>query len=310
MGYSNEMRLDASESIWFENELRSVDQRQYMVVNPPSKARQLLPTQGGIPDWAAVYEWRMFQEYGEAQYLADGANDFQRVDVKGDKSTKLIKPVGASYGYNLMEIRAARATGRQLDEMKAAAARQAVEQKIDSILALGDSAHNLEGLLNITSAPTYTLATKAAGGLTWAVATSDEIVADINGMVNARFTANKDALQFEKYTMVMPFAQYALIASKRMGDGSDMTVLKFVQANNPYLGEVIPWHRCAGAGAGDTDRIVVYPKTPLVIAAIVPMEYTVLPMKNDGWNFTVPVMATTGGVVCRYLHAVAYADGS
>lgn len=307
----NGLRLDAAESVWFSRQLEAVDRQIYDVVFPENKARQFLPTQQGIPDWAKVYTWRMFEKFGRAKIAANMADDIPRADVTGVESSKVIKPVTSSYGWDIFELKAAAATGMPLDALKAQAARFAIETESDRILALGDADHGLEGLLALSSTTTYTPSTKVAGGTTWAVATSDEIVGDLFGICQAIISAMKGAggPVFTRFQIILPIEQYALIAQRRMGDGSDTTVLKFAQANSPWIESIEPWHLTNGAGSMGVDRMVAYPKNPLVLAGIVPMEFTTQPPEQRNLEYVVNCLSTTGGVVVRYPVAVAYGDG-
>lgn len=311
MGDNLQLRLDASESVWFNRELEYIDKQVYETIFPDNIGRTLIPTQQGIPDWAKTYTWRMFEKFGQAKIVANMADDIPRADVSGSEATKIIKPVTSSYGYDLFEIKAAAATNTKLDALKAMAARFAIETEVDDILANGDSVHNLSGLLNLASTTTYTLGTKAAGGKTWAVATPDEIADDIAGAINAILDAMKGAggPVFRKFQIVIPTAQYGIIAQKRMGDGSNTTILSFLLNNNPFIDSIESWHHCDAAGAGSTDRMAIYPKNPLVLAGIVPMEYTTMPPEQRNLEYVVNALSTCGGVVVRYPVAVCYADG-
>jgi len=307
------LRLDAGESIFFARELEAIDKQVYETIYPENKARSLIPTQQGIPDWAKVYTWRLFSKFGAAKIAANMADDIPRADVTGEEASKVIKPCVASYGYDLFEIKAAAATGTPLDALKAMAARFAIETEIDDILVNGNTAHALEGLLTIAAGTTTADPTaKAAGGLTWAVATPDEIVADINrgptSIRNAMSGAGGPV--FSQYTFLVPDLQYSQIAQTRMGDGSDTTILKFVLGTNPFIADIQPLHHCNnGTPGGATDRMVWYPKNPLCVAGIVPMEFTSQPAEQRNLEWVVNCMSTIGGIVVRYPLAVAYGDG-
>lgn len=306
------VRLDAAESVFFKRQLEAVDRTLYETLFPENKARTLIPTQGGIPDWARVYTWRMFEQFGKAKIAANMADDIPRADRTGSEDSKIIKPVTSSYGWDIFEVKAAAATNTPLDALKAVAARFAIETEIDEILAIGNTQNNLTGLLNLSSTTSFTVSTKAATGLTaWSGASADEIAKDLFGIVSAIMVAMKGAggPMFSRFTIVLPISQYALIAQKRMGDGSDSTVLRFVLANSPWIEAIEPWHHCTGAGSGATDRMVCYPKNPLVLAGLVPMEFTTLPPEQRNLEFVVNALATVGGVVCRYPVAVSYGDG-
>jgi len=308
---SNESRLDAAESVWFKRQLEFIDKTMNETIFPDNLARQYIPTQPGVPEWANVYTWHMFTKFGQAKLISNNSDDLPRADATGQEASKIIKDLGDSYGWTLREIKRAAATGTPLDSMKSMAARFAIDTKMDDILANGSTAHGLEGLLSLTGANTFTPKTKSAGGLTWAVATADEMAADLFGIVSKAVSDLKmsGGTVFQRYTILLPIEQYALAAQKRMGDGSDTTVLKFCLNNSPWIEAIEPWHHCDAAGGGGTDRMVAYPRNPLVVAAIVPQEFTALSPELRNLEYVVNCIASTGGVVCRYPVAVLYGDG-
>lgn len=307
----NAVRLDAAESVWFKRQLESVDRQQYDVQFPENKARQLIPTQQGIPDWARLYTWRMFTKVGRAKIIANKADDIPRADATGEEDSKIIKPVASSYGWDIFEIKAAAATGTPLDAMRAAACRHAVETEVDSVLALGSDLHNLEGLLSLSGTQTTTPGVKSGGGTTWVLGTAKEIQADIRAAINKVIEANKGAggPQFRRFVIVIPEVQYGHIAQEQFSSASDTTILRWLLDNNPFIEDIVPWHLCTGAGALATDRMCVYPRNPIVVAGIVPMEFSTQEPEKRGLEYVIDGIATTGGVVCRYPFTVCYTDG-
>lgn len=307
-----EARLDAAESVWFKRQLEFIDKTMYETVWPENKARSLIPTQGGIPDWAKAYTWRMFDRFGKAKIAANMADDIPRADRSGQESSKIIKPVTAAYGWDIFEIKAAAATGVQLDAMKAVAARFAIETEVDEVLAIGASAHGLEGLLNQGTFNNITPITKTGGGTAWTLAaTPDEIAGDVFKMCSETIDAMKGAggPVFQRFTILMPIKQYGLIAQRRMSEFSDVTILNYILKNSPWVESIEPWYRLTGLGAGSTDRMVAYPRNPMVVAGIVPMEFTSQPPDLRNLEYVINCLSTTGGTVVRYPIALSYLDG-
>ena len=305
-------RLDASESVYFQRELEIVDARLYEVKYASLQARSLIPTQPGIPEWAKVYVWRETDMVGTAKYIGNMADDLPMSNVLGAENTKIIKPCGGAYGYDLFEIRASAALGTSLDVMRATACRRSVEQLVDTTLATGSAAHNLQGLLNLANVPTFTPGTKTGGGLTWGTltalnATADEMALDLMGIASARHEATKGL--YGKFTIILPLVQYNVAAQVRMGDASDMTVLQFVLKTSPYIEAIVPWHLATGAGAGSTDRMVCYPRDLEVLAGLVPMDFSPQPVERKNLKFVINCLASCGGVILRYPVAMAYGDG-
>lgn len=307
-----EARLDAAESVWFKRQLEFIDKTMYETVWPENKARSLIPTAGGIPDWAKVYTWRMFDRFGKAKIAANMADDIPRADRSGQEQSKMIKPVTAAYGWDIFEIKAAAATGVPLDAMKAVAARYAVETQIDEILAIGSAAHGLEGLLTQSTFNNVTPTTKTGGGTVWTIAAKpDEIAQDLFNLCTQTINAMKGAggPVFQKFTILLPITQYGMIAQRRMSEFSDITILNYVLKNSPFVEAIEPWYRLAGAGSGPSDRAVAYPRNPMVVTGIVPMEFTTQPPDQRNLEFVINCLSTTGGVVVRYPVALAYCDG-
>lgn len=311
----NDLRMDDAESAFFQRELEAIDARVYEVKYPQLKSRTLIPSAGGIPAWARVYTWRETDKVGAAKIISNMADDLPAVDVFSSENSKIIKYPGASYNYDIMEVKAAAAMGRPLDRARAMACRFAVELEVDTILATGSVLNNLQGLLNLAGITAFTPGTKTGGGTAWGTvqapnATPDEIIGDILGIVADVVDTSKG--MFSHLTVVLPVAQYTLAASMRLGDGSDTTVLDHVLKVGRAAGTlagVESWHLCQEAGGTGIDRMVAYPKDEMVVAGIVPMEYTPMSPQQVNLAFKVNAFAACGGVVCRYPIALRYGDG-
>lgn len=319
MGKS-ETRLDASESVFFDRELESIDATVYDIKFPLLKGRQLVPKINGVSENDREYTYRQYETFGEAKVIANAADDLPTVDTTGREFTARIKPVGDKYTYDLFEIRAAAEKGRPLDDLKARSARRAIEEKIDMLIAFGSTIHDMKGFANHASVDdSFTPSTKNAGGTTWLLAgqpnaTAREVVDDINRFVNELWSALKEAEGIGgQIVLVLPATEYAYAASLPMGDNADKTALKYVLENNPFLEDVIPWHKLAsGSGpVGDTlssNRMIAYVRDPLVCGALIPMEFSPQPYQQKGLVFEIPCISSCGGTVIRYPVAMRYGN--
>jgi len=301
---NQEQRLDAVETAFFLRELEAIDARVYEAKYAQYKARMLLPTQDGIGENDDVYLYRMFDGVGQADFIGNEADDLPSVDVKGNEFPTAIKQLGVSYRYSLREIRAAQRAGRPLDAMRAMRARRAMESKIDSILALGDSARGLKGVLSLSGTTSFTV---SGNWGTLATADPEAVAADILGAVDAGVAATDEA--FTQYTVTMPLVSYQLAAKLRFGQGSDTTVLDFVKQKSPYIARVEPWFRTETAGSGSTKRMACWPNDMEALAALVPQELQFLPPDLRNLAYVVNGTASCGGVVVRHPKSVVYADG-
>lgn len=313
----DETRLDSNETLFFRRELESIDTRSYDVKFPLLKGRTLVPKVSDVSEVDNEYTYRQMKTTGKAKIIADSVDDLPSVGVEGREFTSRIKIIGAKYGYNLFEIKAAAAKGKPLSDLLARAARRAIEEQIDDLIAFGSAEHAMSGFLNSTAVDkdTFVPSTKAATGTTWLDsgapnATAAEMVGDVNALVAQLWNQLKEAEGIGgKVTVAIPAAEYAYLAAQAMGDNADKTALRFLTENNPFLEEIIPWHKLAGAGDSELNRMVAFIRDPQVLGALIPMEYSPQPAQQIGLKFDVPVVARCGGTVIRYPMAIIYGDG-
>lgn len=301
------LNMDASESAIFGRQLEYVETQVFEQDYPELIGRDLIPVKSDIPSGAETYTYYEMDKRGAAKIISDYANDLPRADCFGRANTSFIKSIGDSYGYNLQEIRAAQMAKMQLDTCKAEAARQAIEEKIDKIAQIGDTAHNLLGLLNQPNVSLYTVPNGAAASPLWTMKTPDEILKDLNGMAIAVYDSTL-GIEFID-TLILPPKQYGLIASTPRSEHSDTTILKFFLSQTPWVKAVVPWYAVKGAGAGGTDRMVGYRRDKRCLELLIPQEFESLPPQPEGLSWIVPCHARSGGVIVRKPLSIVYGDG-
>ena len=307
--------LDAQENIFFARELESKKAKTYDVVKAPLKAFELLPvsTDAGPGAEAIVYE--QYDMTGMATIIANYADDLPRADVKGKEFTARVRSIGNSYGYSLQEIRAARHAGKPLEQRKANAAVRAQREKWNRIAFYGDATHNLQGWLTNPNIPSTTApADGGSSATTFASKTPVQIARDMHALCNSIVTLTNGAEQPD--TLVLPLAQYSYIASTRMGDGSDVTILKHFLDTSPFI-KSVEWANeldsAALAAGGVTDFtgdiMIAYRKDPDAVTLEMPVMFEQLPVQQDGLEYVVPCHSRIGGVIIYYPLSMSIMDG-
>lgn len=300
--------VDGIDSAFIERQLEAVKAKTYDVKYPNLQARSLLPVSHETPSGAETVKFNSFDMVGMAKIVASYADDFPRADVRVAEVRQVIKSIASAYGFNVQELRAAQMAGLPLEQRKANSARRAIEQKIDSIAALGDTVNGLTGLLNIANALTYTIPNGAAGHQAWSTKTGLEILADMN-LAASKIVSTTNDVEHPS-TMVLPINQFAIISMTPVNTGIPATVLEHFLKSSPWVKEVLPWYRMTNAGAGgNTDRMLLYDKDPDHLWLEMPQEFEQFPAQQKGLEFMVPCHARCGGVLCAYPLSVLYADG-
>jgi len=300
--------IDANESAFFKRELEMVKTQTYDVKYKPNKAFSLFPISSEASPAVAEITWRQFSRVGMAKMVSDYAMDFPRVDIYGVEYSVKPKGIGASYGYSIEEIRRAQMAGLPLEYRRAEAARRAVEDKMNSIAFLGDTATNLKGFINYSGITEYTVASGGSGNTkTWSTKTADQILDDMNGIVHGVVSATNGIEQPD--TMLMPLEQYNLLSTKRLGTDSDTTVLEYFLKTNRYIKRIEWLTELKTAGSGPSARMMVYVNDSSHLSLEIPLMFEQYEADKKGMSYEIPCYAKTAGMIIFYPAAVAYADG-
>ena len=300
---------DSAESPFFLRQLEHIKTQVMEVIYTGLKARKLLPVSMEAGPGAEYITWRQFDKVGIARLIRDYSMDLPRVDVLASEFYQNpVHGIGASFGYNVQEIRAAQKAGLPLDQRRAAAATEAILRLEDDLAFFGDARAKLVGFFNLPNSTAVVLPADGAGAsILWSTKTADQMLRDLNLLVNTIVETTKEVEVPD--TLLLPTASYNLIATKRIGIDSNNTVLKFFLDTNPYIKDVEPVVKLTGAGAGSLNRAIAYRRDPMKLTMEVPMDVTQHEVDKEGLEYTVPVESRYGGVLVYKPLSVAFADG-
>jgi hypothetical protein len=299
--------LDAAENVFFQRQLEFIEPMLFEKAYAERKARQFVAAGGLIPDGLETYTYRAMDRSGQAKLIANAADDLPMANVYGTETSVSMRDYGMAYGYSLSELKAAAAArggqGLSIDAMRARAARDALADKLDSIVAAGDSTGGLEGLLGITGAHDVTSDVTGA----WSVGTPVQatILADLNIIVNKAANASNDVESCKR--LILPSILYRYLQSTPRSSTSDTTLLKYFQDTHPGV-EVMDWERSNTAGASSKHRIVAYDPSPTKVRLLMAVELEQLAPQQENFSFKVNMRMRTGGVIAYYPKSVVYGD--
>lgn len=298
---------DASASYFFLRELEYVQRQSRDTKQKALKGMLLIPVSSEAPEWADTITWRRLTKVGIAKVIADYAHDFPRADVYREEFSIKVKGLGASYGYSKREIMQARATNQPLDRERAMACKRAVDEKQDNVIWNGDSTYNIQGFIDYPGISSYTVPNGASASPLWVNKTPDEIIEDLNGIVDTVISTTNGVEAPD--TLILPIEQFRLIASTQKSSASDKTILQWFLENNGVI-KMVDWVKeLDGAGAGSTDRFMVYKRDVNYLRVEIPQMYMEEPPQQKGKEFEVVAEQRTAGVLVYYPLSIAYGDG-
>lgn len=300
--------LDARESVFFERELEVIKTQTYDVKHRNLKAIGLIPVSVEANRGASEITWRSFDMVGVAMIVADYAHDFPRVDVFGTEQTVKVKSIGDSYGYSIDEIRASERAGKRLEQRRALAARRAIDEKIEHVAWLGDTASGLRGLINYPGISEYTPAADGTGSSKlWSTKDGTKILRDLIAFVDSIPLATNGLESPD--TLLLPLSLYTYLGQTFIGTDNLRSVMSVFKAERPQI-TTIEWvTELEDAGAGGTHRVMAYAKDPECLTLEIPTPFESFAMPQNKLVFEVICRATTAGVIVYRPSAVKFMDG-
>ena len=201
-------------------------------------------------------------------------------------------------------------TGRNIDTLLRDGLRMSYDKHMDENTYVGFVRYGTTGLVNN---PDVTI-TSATGN--WTSLTPDQILADVNNAILAAWAAAGYDLDAIPNHIIMPYEQFNYIATTRIGQLAEKTILTFLLENNVakqngvdlYIGATA-W--CKGAGTGNVDRMVVYCNKERFVAMdeLVPLTRAMTTPNAERFSYDTAYAGNVSEVEVFYNQTIIYVDG-
>lgn len=304
-GVSN---FDASESFFVARQLEFMRPGIYMIEYPELEAKNLMPFNMSVDTGAETYTVQIVDRVGKPRIRTAQSNDTPMVELSVNEGSMKFFSMDLGYAYTLQEARAAIFARKPLLATKAMACREEMERELDSIAFLGEAVTGIKGLLTQSGTNTYsTPATGVGGAKTFDSKDADLVLLDLNSAVAKVVT---DSKQIEiPDTMVLPNTTWALLTSRRVGDGTSSTIMKYFRENNPWIKTVAQsYNNESHATAWTGKRGVIYKKDPSRLEVHVPQPFEQLPPIAQGFEVKTLCHMRTGGLAVYRPKSILYFD--
>lgn len=203
---------------------------------------------------------------GDGLMHSGGANGIPMVQADFEKGTYKAHMIALGTRVMWIDMQRGNMTGRNLDTLLKDGLRMAYDKHMEENTYTGFARYDTTGLLNN---PDVTIMDAASNGATSGASTKfkdktpDQILKDINDAILSAWEEaeyDRDAMPNH---IIMPYEQFNYLATTRVSDLAEKTILTFLLDNNVakqngsdlFIGAT-SW--CKGAGASGKDRMVVY----------------------------------------------------
>ena len=317
--------VDQQDALGFlVSQTASIESKVYQRKYSEIQYRQLVDVSTDASEWARNITFFSQDQTGQPAWANHMARDMPLADFHHQKHDRSIHLAWLGYHYTLEELgQAMMIPGLTLTADRAMSVRTAYEKFLDQVFfeGMADAGHVGDfpggsawtGLLNDPNVTSAAAKIGALNSSTWATKTPDEIIFDVNAALSG---VHVETVGVELANhILMPLAAWDQIASMRLTNRGDTTVLDFIRSKNSYTARTgvplvirgVPQLDSAAAG---TRRMVAYRRDPEVMKFHLPMPLRFLPVWQTGpILFEVPGIFRTGGLEIRLPKAVRYITG-
>lgn len=240
-------------------------------------------------------------------WISPNTTTLPGVSVNGERVVLPLRLLGQEISYTSVELERSQLTAQPIDVQKFNAMNILYQMNTDEMIYVGDTGVGAEGLLNSSLVSVGSAATGS-----WATATPDEILADVNEMIEAAWAASGYSVCPDK--VLLPPTKFAYIASQKVSSAGNISILQFLEENSISLRvngrkvDIQPVKWLTGRGTGGADRMVAYTNQEDKV------RFPMVPVRREtpyylGIKFNAPYIWAFGEVEFPYPETVIYRDG-
>lgn len=283
--------LRQDDGIYLARQLDYVKDRVYEQLTPNLTGLQLVPVSTEVPETAESYTYRTFSYVGMAKFISNYADDLPRADVQGEEQTLKLKSLGDAYGYSFDELRTANALGTNLPERKGRAARRAIDQLINRVALVGDSAHGFYGITNHPNIGE----TAVNGNWTDSATTGQEILDDLLSMYDAVLIQSYD--NHIPTTFAMAPTRRSALMRKNVNEGGNWeSVMARFQSLYPNVSFIASRELEPSEENGNQSTAIMYERDQDNMSIEIPRPFEQLPAEKRNLEMVIDCIAKIGGV--------------
>lgn len=254
---------------------------------------------------------------GEGIIQSAGANGIPMVQADFSKGLFKTHMIAAGTRVMWIDMQRGNMTGRNMDSLLRDGLRMSYDKHMDENAYVGFKTYGTTGLLNNPDAlVTDAAATGTSSGTTFRSKTPDQILSDINMAILTAWEQAEYDLDAVPNHIIMPYEQYNYLATTRVSDLAEKTILTFLLENNVakqngsdlFIGAA-SW--CKGAAAdGSSDRMAVYcnKERYLAMDELVPLTRAMTSPNTQYFCYDTAYAGNVSEVEVFYSQTIVYVD--
>ncbi len=251
-------------------------------------------------------------QVGNMPWISAETTAIPGVSVNGERIVQPLRLLAREISFTSVELERSQLTGQPIDVQKSDALNTLYQMNTDQMVYIGSDDVSAKGLFNSSLVVAGSVANGISGSPLWTSKTPDEIVADVNTLLTASWSASAFAVCPSE--LRLPPAQFSYIASQKVSSAGNVSILKYLEDNcislningKPLSIQPVKW--LTGRGSGSADRMVVYTNDETRV------RFPMVPIRREtayyeGIRFIAPYLWAFGEVEIVYPETIRYADG-
>lgn len=262
----------------------------------------------------------MFADYAGSGNNTNGlirgqSNNIPVVQANVSKDVFNVYPWSNVLKVNFIDQQKLKGIGRPLDNMLDNGIKLNYHKTLDYITYEGIPEDKVYGLVNNPNI-TATLVSegKETGDTEWEHKTADEIMMDINTLLTKTWAQSEYDLSGMANHILIPPEKYTLLATRKVSEAADKTILKYVLENNiatqkgrDLVIDECRW--CINAGVSQKHRMLAYVNAKNRTELDLPVPLTRAMTEMSELAYKTYFVANIGQVKFLYLQCAMYGDG-
>lgn len=253
---------------------------------------------------------------GMAGIGGGAVNNVRLIQANFGKDTYPMHAYEVSMIVKFIDLEKGSITGRSIENTYDEGIRADFDKHMETNTYFGYEEYGTVGLINDKRVITSSVAAGASGQTAWAKKVADEILHDINEAIVDQWAAVEyDNASIANHILI-PASQYAYLVSQKVSEAGNVSLFTYLMENNiakqKGVNLLIAESRyCAGAGAGGTDRMIVYrnERKYMSMDLAVPLSRVMTAPNVGNASYDSLYVANVGCVKKHYLEPIRYVDG-
>lgn len=292
---------DADEAKFFNLQIEGVKKEILEVKYPENTFLRYFPISkiGSKGDDAVSY--LMYDKVGNAEIVANDAEDIPTVDIYGQKRIVDVFPVALAYKYTEDDLWKAASSGLKLPTLRAKACRDGIERKLEQIGWVGDDKWGVKGIVNHPNIVFSTVPAGGGGATDWLTKTPLEDLYDLNQIYGGMVSLVENA--YTPNAMFMPIEVLEHLRSTPLdsANGSNVSILEFFLRNHRSFKTIVGTNRLLNVpdqpATGTTNSAIFCCLDAECVTIEIPIRFHQSRTEMRGFTFKVACKAKTAGVI-------------